>query len=40
VTRLIWSPQSFRDLQSILGYIALDSTLYTDLTDTISPLRG
>ena len=31
MTRIIWSPQSFRDLQSILGYIALDSTLYADL---------
>jgi toxin ParE1/3/4 len=31
VTELIWSPQSLRDLESIRGYIAVDSQQYADL---------
>jgi addiction module RelE/StbE family toxin len=31
VTRIIWSPQSVRDLQSIREYIAADSPVYAEL---------
>jgi addiction module RelE/StbE family toxin len=31
VKRLIWSPRSIRDLESIHGHIAQDSPLYADL---------
>jgi addiction module RelE/StbE family toxin len=31
VKRLIWSPRSIRDLESIHQYIAQDSSLYADL---------
>lgn len=29
---LIWSPQSFQDLESIRAYVAADSPLYAELT--------
>ena len=32
MTELIWSPQALRDLEAVRAYIALDSTLYADLT--------
>jgi len=32
VTELVWSPQALRDLEAVRAYIALDSTLYADLT--------
>jgi toxin ParE1/3/4 len=32
VTRITWSPQSLRDLESIHAYIAGDSFRYADLT--------
>ena len=31
MTRIIWSPQSVRDLESIRAYIAADSPEYADL---------
>ena len=32
MTEVIWSPQALRDLEAVRAYIALDSTLYADLT--------
>ncbi len=32
MTRIVWSPQSLRDLQAIHDYIAKDSARYADLT--------
>jgi toxin ParE1/3/4 len=31
VSRIVWSPHSLRDLQSIHAYIAPDSAIYADL---------
>lgn len=32
MTRIVWSPQSLRDLEAIRAYIAEDSPHYADLT--------
>ena len=32
MTELIWSPQAVRDLEGIRAYIALDPSVYADLT--------
>ena len=32
MTKLIWSPQAVRDLEGIRAFIALDSSVYADLT--------
>ncbi|HBZ69692.1 MAG TPA: type II toxin-antitoxin system RelE/ParE family toxin [Deltaproteobacteria bacterium] len=31
MTRILWSPQALRDLESIQAYITLDSELYAEL---------
>ena len=32
MTRIVWSPQSLRDIEAIRAYIAEDSPRYADLT--------
>jgi len=32
VTRIVWSPQSLRDIEAIRAYISEDSPRYADLT--------